>query len=324
MPPNESTTATKTSRTSKTKNPKPKANNTTQQQHHHHHNHHQQQQQQQQQQKQPLLKTCLPLFVLVLSSLFLSFGLLPPTMRLKSMVSRTGWREKAIVDWKGGFRVPPLYAKSEGKNRNQEGKNRGPKRPSLKKKKFPNSLQSINDELHKQSLVTATHQLGNKCKFINKLIVHLYTFTFRCFCDKESTQTKQQQHLLKGPNRIIHCLHSVPHVCLSLFLFYPLSFFPLLFFPLGFFRLPCGWNRWWAGLADVKRRSLTEQEEAKNLHRCNLFSKREGKNSDPTYQNLKQVLQIWKGSKQSTVERWRAIQALVTATHQSEKKHVSS
>ena len=101
---------------------------------------------------------------------------------------------------------------------------------------------------------------------------------------------QQQQHLLKGPNHI-HCLHSVPHVCLSLFLFYPLFFFPLLFFPLGFFRLPCGWNRWWAGLADVKRRSLTEQEEAKNLHRCNLFSKQEGKNSDPRYQNLKQVLQ---------------------------------
>ena len=232
MPPNESTTATKTSRTSKTKNPKPKANNTTQQQHHHHHNHHQQQQQQQQQQKQPLLKTCLPLFVLVLSSLFLSFGLLPPTMRLKSMVSRTGWREKAIVDWKGGFRVPPLYAKSEGKNRNQEGKNRGPKRPSLKKKKFPNSLQSINDELHKQSLVTATHQLGNKCKFINKLIVH---FHFQVLLRQRinasqatTTFVERPEPYYSLPTQCPTCLPLFVLVLSSLFLSSPLLSFGLL------------------------------------------------------------------------------------------------
>ena len=122
---------------------------------------------------------------------------------------------------------------------------------------------------------------------------------------KQTTTTAFAEKPETCPKRF-HCLHSVPRVCLSLFLFYPLFFFPLLFFPLGFFRLPCSWNRWWAGLADVKRRSLTEQEEAKNLHRCNLFSKQEGKNSDPKHQNLKQVLQN-EGSKQQQQHlSWKA------------------
>ena len=53
--------------------------------------------------------TCLPLFVLVLSSrssLSLSFLLPPPAMRMNSMVSRTGWNEHAIIDPLGRFQVP--------------------------------------------------------------------------------------------------------------------------------------------------------------------------------------------------------------------------
>ena len=58
--------------------------------------------------------TCLPLFVLVLflgsslslSSHLLSFVLPPPTMRMNSMVNRTGWYEHAIIDWLGRFQVP--------------------------------------------------------------------------------------------------------------------------------------------------------------------------------------------------------------------------
>ena len=162
-------------------------------------------------------------------------------------------------------------------------------------------------------MVTATHQLCQKktCKFINKLIVHFY---FQVLLQQRINTNKQQQPLLKSPNHI-HCLHSVPHVCLSSFLFYPLLFFPLLFFPSGFFRLPCGWNLWWAGLADANTWSLTRKIPSASTNAKYIVS-RKGISLTP---NIK----IWR-KQQSTVDRERAISAIVTATHQLCRTHVSS
>ena len=134
--------------------------------------------------------------------------------------------------------------------------------------------------------------MPNTCKFLNELIVH---FHFQVLLQQRINTNKQQQPLLKSPNHI-HCLHSVPHVCLSSFLFYPLFFFTLSFFPSGFCGLSCDW------IFMVSRTGWCEHAIIEWLERFQIPPHMQTilSHSEASFSNLKIV------SKEFTVYQWRA------------------
>ena len=173
-------------------------------------------------------------------------------------------------------------------------------------------------------MVTATHQLCQT--HVSSSIKWLYTFTFRRFCNKESTQTSNNNLCWNAPTIFTAC--TVSHMFASL---RSCSILSLSFLSSSFLRASSAYH-----VVEI----YGEQDNLMRTRDHWLTRKIPSASTNAKMQSIYPVerkgisltpdIKIWrkfwkcKNSKQFTGDLERAISAMVTATQQMCRTHVSS